>query len=130
LPRARAPRPPIHGASSASHEYANYGADRERDGGIAQGRDKWVNTSPVRSFPANDFGLYDMHGNLYEWVEDCYEQKPSLNQRPMQRSGCTNYVLRGGSWFDAPRWIRSADRYYGGVNQRNENFGIRVARDL
>jgi sulfatase-modifying factor enzyme 1 len=56
--------------AGASHEYANYGADNW--GGLASGRDKWVNTSPVDSFPPNAFGLHDMHGNVLQWLQDCF----------------------------------------------------------
>src|SRR6476659_6572344 len=54
-----------------SHEYANYGAD-SCCSGRALGRDKWTYTSPVGSFPPNAFGLYDMHGNVLQWVQDCF----------------------------------------------------------
>ena len=54
---------------TASHEYANYGKDG-CCGGLAQGKDRWENTSPVGSFGANSFGIFDMHGNVWEWVEE------------------------------------------------------------
>lgn len=57
--------------TAPSHEYANYGADSGYTR-LASGRDKWVNTSPVGSFPPNAFGLYDMNGNVLQYVEDCF----------------------------------------------------------
>ena len=58
-----------------SHEYANFGKSVGQGlGGVAEGRDVWAGeTSPVGSFPPNAFGMYDMHGNIYQWIEDCYE---------------------------------------------------------
>jgi formylglycine-generating enzyme required for sulfatase activity len=55
------------------HNYGNFGIPGPGLGGKAEGRDIWLaETSPVASFPPNAFGLYDMHGNAFEWVEDCY----------------------------------------------------------
>jgi formylglycine-generating enzyme required for sulfatase activity len=56
----------------ASHEYANYGTERCCGDGLAMGRDQWVETSPVGSFPPNGFGLYDMIGNVLQFVQDCF----------------------------------------------------------
>jgi formylglycine-generating enzyme required for sulfatase activity len=75
-------------------------------------------TLPVGSSQANDFGLYDVHGNVYEWVEDCYE------------SSCSNRVVRGGSWLDYPVVLRSANRDYINPRYRFSNLGFRVARTL
>jgi formylglycine-generating enzyme required for sulfatase activity len=71
--------------------------------------------APVGSFKSNAFGLYDMHGNVFEWVEDCYAE--DLDGAPTDGSvwneACnsgTNRVLRGGSWFSAPKLLSSAFR--------------------
>jgi formylglycine-generating enzyme required for sulfatase activity len=118
--------------SSASHEFANYGKDECCDG-LAQGRDRWVNTSPVRSFPANRFGLHDMHGNVYEWTEDCYNESyaGAPSDGSAWRSGdCSRRVLRGGSWDFGPRLLRSASRDWLLPTFRYNFIGFRVARTL
>ncbi len=58
---------------SASHDYANYGEDTAYGIGSVKGLDKWMGTSPVGSFPPNAFGLYDMTGNVNQYLEDCFE---------------------------------------------------------
>jgi formylglycine-generating enzyme required for sulfatase activity len=58
--------------STASHEFANYGTEKCCGEGLAVGRDRWVETSPVGSFPPNGFGLYDMNGNVMQFVQDCF----------------------------------------------------------
>ncbi len=139
--------------SAASHEYANYGADNW--GGLALGRDRWVNTSPVGSFPPNAFGLYDMHGNVLQWVQDCfapdYSALPtdgSAYERDLQlkmsgdfasmngTSSCAYRMLRGGDWGDLLMMIRSAARNWAPPpgttlrDYRSGGVGFRVARAL
>jgi formylglycine-generating enzyme required for sulfatase activity len=63
---------PFPWGSTASHEYANYGTEKCCGDGLAAGRDRWVETSPVGSFPPNRFGLYDMNGNVLQFVQDCF----------------------------------------------------------
>ena len=75
---------------------------------------KWdQQAAPVGSFEPNPFGLYDMHGNVLEWVEDCYQH--SYEEAPKDGSlwtngDCRDHVLRGGSWFSPPWELRSAAR--------------------
>lgn len=115
----------------ASHEYANYGTDK-CCAGLAQGRDQWVNTSPAGSFPANAFGLYDMSGNVSEWVEDSYHD--SYDGAPTDGSAWVGdgakRVLRGGSWFYLPQYARSASRSRFEPAHRDSFSGFRLARML
>jgi len=116
--------------NAISHEHANYGKD-ECCGGYASGRDRWENVSPVRSFDANGYGLYDMAGNVYEWVADWYAAdyytKPPAVDPAGPDSG-TERVLRGGSWGSYPRYLRVSFREKRKPAGR-EYFGFRCARD-
>ncbi|MEO0981344.1 MAG: SUMF1/EgtB/PvdO family nonheme iron enzyme [Pseudomonadota bacterium] len=117
---------------SASHEYANYGAD-QCCSGLASGRDRWVNTSPAGSFSANAFGLHDLHGNVFEWTEDCYVDSYSgapTDGSARTVSDCSRRVLRGGSWDSSPRLLRSAGRDWINPAGRFSSRGFRVARTL
>ncbi|MDM8547853.1 SUMF1/EgtB/PvdO family nonheme iron enzyme [Candidatus Venteria ishoeyi] len=114
----------------ASHDYANYGKDECCDG-LAQGKDQWVGTAPVGSFDANLFGLYDTAGNVYEWTQDWYGSeyyKNSPKDNPTGPDKGSIHVIRGGSWNDTPRDVRSADRYFSDPSDRNGNVGFRLAR--
>ena len=118
--------------NTASHEYANYGTDSCCDG-LAKGKDKWKYTSPVASFTANALGLYDMHGNVYEWTQDCwngsYKGAPSDGTAWLS-GNCSRRVLRGGSWVSVPYILRSASRYRYTAGYRYYNYGFRVSRTL
>ena len=118
----------------ASHEYANYGKD-QCCAGHKEGRDQWENTAPVGQFPANPFGLHDMHGNVWEWVEDCWHG--SYQGAPTDGSAwttsCTESdrrVLRGGSWDYYPDDLRAAVRDWGTAGVRLRFLGFRVGRTL
>lgn len=63
---------PYPWGSTASHEYANYGLDSAGFSTLAPGRDQLIKTSPVGSFPPNSFDLYDMNGNVMQYLEDCF----------------------------------------------------------
>jgi formylglycine-generating enzyme required for sulfatase activity len=90
-----------------------------------------VSTAPIGSQASNPLGLFDMHGNVAEWVEDCYhdtyEGAPTRNEVWLANQ-CENRVLRGGSWFDIPRVGRSATRYRAQPTLKASNWGFRVVR--
>ena len=109
---------PYHFGSSLSPSQANYGESR---GG----------TAPVGSYPANAFRLHDVHGNVSEWVEDCwnggYRGAPA-DGSAWESGDCSRRVLRGGSWDDSPGALRSALRFGSPTGLRYNGVGFRVAR--
>jgi formylglycine-generating enzyme required for sulfatase activity len=121
--------------NSPDYNFANFGK-LEGLGGAAEGRDMWVDhTSPVGSFPANDFGLYDMHGNIYQWVEDCYQADASLlpiDGSAVKDGNCAVRVMRSTSFISNPHTLRSANRagQYPPTLRGRNYLGFRVAKDL
>ncbi|MCP5371915.1 MAG: SUMF1/EgtB/PvdO family nonheme iron enzyme [Hyphomicrobiales bacterium] len=90
-------------------------------------------SQPAGSFAANPFGLHDMHGNVWEWVADCWH--PDHRGAPADgtaRTGgdCKLRVMRGGSWYYFPKVSGSAYRAKNPVGVKSYNIGFRVARDL
>jgi formylglycine-generating enzyme required for sulfatase activity len=89
-------------------------------------------TAEVGSYPANGFGLHDMYGNVWEWVQDCnspnYSNAPS-DGRAWMSPDCEHRVLRGGSWYLSPQELRAAVRFREGPGSRI-NGGFRLARAL
>ena len=88
--------------------------------------------APVGSFRPNAWGLHDMLGNVWEWVQDCYlpyANAPS-DGSAHESKACRGRVVRGGAWDDPPGVLRSAARFWLGPVNRNNNIGFRVARTL
>lgn len=109
--------------NTASHEQANYYG--------ATGSDQWVNTSPVGSFSANRFGVYDVIGNVWEWTEDCYHESYSgapVNEAAWTSGECKYRVERGGAWSGDSRLGRSAIRDGYTPSVRVNSVGFRLAR--
>jgi len=90
--------------------------------------------APVGSFPANPFGVHDMHGNVSEWVADCYYYNykgaptDGSQWRSADEPGCRWRVVRGGSFFDEPQRVRSAARHADDAEKGSQEVGLRVAR--
>jgi formylglycine-generating enzyme required for sulfatase activity len=90
-------------------------------------------TSPVGSFPPNPFGLYDMVGNVYQWLQDCYYE--DYREAPMDGSAqthkdCSVRAGRGSDWGNPPQQLRSAWRGHGPADFSDLYTGFRVARTL
>ena len=96
---------------------------------------KWdsLKPAPVGSFPANALGLFDLQGNVWQWLEDCwtdgYDGAPS-DASAVERADCKRRVLRGGAWNYELNGIRPAFRYAKSPLIRDSSYGFRVARDL
>ncbi len=110
---------------SLFHEMANFAG--------VSGKDKWLQTAPVRGFGANGFGLFDMAGNVAEWVADWYEEtyyRHSLTENPKGPNSGIYRVLRGGSCYDfIPSQLRCAYRSRDIPNKFYAYWGFRCAKD-
>ena len=100
---------------------------------------KWDDTliAPVGSFGPNPFGVYDMLGNVWQWVDDCWNESyvgAPADGSPWLTGDCGKRVLRGGSWSNVPEFVRSASRSRAEASGRGFDYssyaGFRVARTL
>jgi len=95
--------------------------------------DGWWGPAPVGSFARNAFGLFDMGGNVSEWVADCWHKgyrRAPANGAAWVNPGCRTRMYRGGSWASGPDQLRSAWRVSGGVDITNSRIGFRLVRQL
>ncbi len=122
---------PFHTGATISPAQANY------DGNYTYGSGRKgvyrERTMSVGSFLPNAFGLHDVHGNVYEWVQDCWNKKYDGAPRDggaWERGDCSLRVARGGSWFSSPRFLRAAFRFRNSTGYRNYYLGFRIARTL
>jgi formylglycine-generating enzyme required for sulfatase activity len=130
--RADAPYQPFGTGATINYQQANYDANFKYGEGGQPGifRQKTVT---VGTFRRNAFGLHDMHGNVWEWVQDCY--RDSYEGAPTDGSAvvvpdCGLRVLRGGAWNYHPQLLRSAYRYATTPDVRLDIAGFRVACSL
>lgn len=96
--------------------------------------DGWLNTAPVGSLAANGPGVYDIIGNVAEWVEDCHvpshDALPESGAPPTVAGTCTHRIAKGGSWGTLAHNLRTAERVQYPPTHRDDSIGIRVARTL
>ena len=121
--------------STTRYSWGNdIGRNRANCAGCGGRWDDANRTAPAGSFAANGWGLHDMHGNVWEWVADCwhanYARAPRDGSAWTSGGNCGRRVLRGGSWYFYPAFLRSANRYTYDAGARIVDFGFRVSRTL
>jgi formylglycine-generating enzyme required for sulfatase activity len=119
---------PFHFGATITSALANYdGNTTYADGRKGVYREQ---TTPVGLFPANPWGLHDMHGNVWEWCLDhwhkSYEGAPTDGSAWLNDSDEGSRLLRGGSWLSLPGYCRSAHRYHGRPDSAVNEGGFRV----
>ena len=111
-----------HADSSTDYDWRN----KDCSDGIGK------RTADVGRYQPNKFGLYDMHGNAWEWVEDCWKDNhisAPTDGKAWVSGDCSQRVIRGGSWASAPWALRSSNRYGDAHSYRLDDQGFRVAQD-
>ena len=127
MPPVLAQRHPFPTGRTISTGQANFDGNYTY-GGSTKGQYR-LRTVEVGSFQANAFGLHDMHGNVGEWVEDCYHdsyQGAPTDGSTWTTGDCGRRVVRGGSWIGNPQFLRSAYRHRDAADDRVDYVGFRV----
>ncbi len=117
-----------------SHNLANYGAETCCKP-LAEGEDEYLFAAPVKQFPPNPFGLYDMQGNVWEWTQDWYDsaayEAAEEEKDPKGPASGTLRVIRGGGYDNAPAQLRPSERHSANPALGSPHIGFRcVAFDL
>jgi formylglycine-generating enzyme required for sulfatase activity len=127
---------PFWWSASISPDLANYDGSTVYEGGGRIGPNLG-RTVPAKHFEPNSWGLYQVHGNVWEWCEDLWHRSYVDKPDSLRASGGTwateisgFRVLRGGSWNNNPRSLRAANRIKYGLDARYSNVGFRVARSV
>ena len=122
------------GTTTAYSWGSDVGQNRANCNGCGGWWDDESQTAPAGSFAANGWGLHDIHGNVYEWVEDCwhdsYARAPADGSAWTRGGNCGQRVVRGGTWLSGPRSLRSPVRDLFDVGRRTSTLGFRLARTL
>ena len=95
--------------------------------------DGFERSAPVGSFLANPWGLYDVYGNAWEWVQDCWNErydKSRADGQARQSGDCARRVFRGGGWGDIPRFARSGIRNRTAAHKAKDDIGFRLVVEL
>jgi len=90
-------------------------------------------SAPIGRFPANPFGLYDMAGNVWQWVADCWHDKAEdfpTDGTALDKEGCGKRIIRGGAWSFPPKEMRSANRWRDFPTRSSDDTGFRLVREL
>jgi eukaryotic-like serine/threonine-protein kinase len=120
---------PFHFGPTITPELVNYDGNYPY-GSVAKGKNRGE-TTPVGSFPANGYGLHDMHGNVWEWCEDLwhdnYQRAPKDGSAWVTEGDDSRRLLRGGSWYTYSSPCRSASRNYYAPAIRDSYLGLRVS---
>ncbi|GJL76006.1 formylglycine-generating enzyme family protein [Nitrosomonas sp.] len=122
----------FHFGDDLTLEKVNYRGIWEWKSAKEWGKDARQSTAKVKSYPCNDWGLYEMHGNVWEWCADDWQKHPGTQSqvdpwRQENQGAGEGRVVRGGSWGDLGRFVRSALRFMVAPDDRSHDLGFRLA---